>query len=117
VAQSAEAGETQSRQSEVKRVGRNSRDPGVSRDVFNSGIQVRRRNVIVVVVKAQIIGEPALPVHPSHAGAETLRAGSAIERGKYAYRVGRRPLPVQSKVDVVLISPAAAAASATRTNL
>src|SRR5260370_36344667 len=59
VAQSSEAGETQSRQSEVKRVGRNSRDPGVSRDVFNSGIQVGRRNVDVAVVKAQISVEPA----------------------------------------------------------
>src|SRR5882724_3703784 len=69
--------------------------------------------MIVVVVHAENICDPALAVGPPRAGVQPLRSRSPSERRKLIHDVVRAARPVQPEIDIVLRPPSAAASSPT----
>src|SRR5712692_5277743 len=71
--------------------------------------------MIVVVVHAEDVCDAAFPVRPPCAGVEPLRVGPSGQRRKRIHDVARTARPVQPKIDVVLRTPSASAATTTPT--
>ncbi len=112
IIQTAETVKADPRQPEIERVGRNSGDPRVPCHVNNSGIEIRRRNVIVVVREAQIVRDFSAAQRPASGCVESLCVAAAVERRKRPNRGGIRTSPVQPEIKVVLIAASVSAASA-----
>ena len=68
--------------------------------------------MIVVVINAQIVGDPSFAVNPPHAGIQSLGAVAACQRRKRIDNAARASRPVHTKIDIVLRTPPASAPSA-----
>src|SRR6202171_1416659 len=113
-AQPTKRGKTDAGYSPVKRVVRNPADPRAawSGNVNDVRIEVGCRNMIVVIVHAKNVCDAAFPVGPPRAGVKPLRSRSAREQGEGIHDVVRTARPVQSKIDIILRTPASAASTA-----
>ena len=71
-------------------------------DIRDGRIQIGRRNMVVVVVEAQVIRGAPFAVDPARIGVQALRAGSAGERRKWADDIAGRLRPAHAHIEVVL---------------
>src|SRR5258706_11093798 len=68
--------------------------------------------MIVVVVHAKNVCDAAFSISPPRAGVKPLCSRSARERGERIHDAVRTARPVQSKIDIILRTPASAASTA-----
>ena len=116
IGEAAERVEADAGDAEVERIGGDAGDSGEAGDVGVVGVEIRCRNVIVIVGEAKNVGAAAVAVGPAGVGLQTLRVGVAGERRKWIHESGIVARIVEAEVDVVLRAATAAAATATATS-
>ncbi len=104
VVQSAKRRETDSRQPPVERIVRNPANPraALPGNVRDVRIEIRRGNMVVVIVHPENVCNPALPIGPSPAGVQPLCSRFSRKRRNRIHDVARAARPVHSEIDVVL---------------
>src|SRR5215475_8302652 len=80
--ESCKTGEANAWQAISEGIATDAHDARIASHIQNARVEIRRRNVTVVVDEAQIVGHPAASVDPARAGVESLRARAAVERRK-----------------------------------
>ena len=111
IGEPAERGKADAGDTEVERVGGNAGDPREAGDVDVVRVEIRSRNVIVIVGEAKNVGAAAVAVGPAGAGLQALRVCVAGERWKRIHKPGVIARIVETKVDVVLRAATATAAA------
>src|SRR5258708_26437255 len=61
--------------------------------------------MIVVIVHAKNVCDPAFSIGPPRAGVESLRSRSSCQRRKWIHDIVRASRPVQPKINIVLRTP------------